>query len=269
VDYRRNLVRHEVLPYLSRELNPNFTEHLLKISEMSSAAEGYFQEQAEQALPEIVKAREQNKIILDIERFWRYFSIVRKYVLRYVLETLSESHIRPDFQVLSRVESLAATGVVGQRFALSRGWEFLVDHDGLVLWDGRWAEFDIPAVVNGSTEYRPGRWLKITQRRRDEVNYATQADAYNQFVDAEKVAGEIRIRSVRPGDRFMPLGAGGTKKVLDALADRKVPLHCRRETPLVECEAGIIWLVGHYLDEHFKITEQTQIIYHLQIEEKV
>ena len=268
-NFQRNLIRHEVLPYLARCLNPNFAEHLLKISELGGLAESYFQEQAVQALQQIVKGRQQNKIILDIERFWRYFSIVRKYILRNVLEELSGRKIRPDFGMLSRVESLAATGTIGQRIALLQGWEFLIDHDGLVLWDGSRVEFDMAALPGTSIEYRPGQKLKIVKRIRSEVDYAAQADARNQYVDADKIAGEIRIRSVRPGDRFVPLGAGGTKKVLDVLADRKVPLHRRRETPLVVCETGIIWLVGQHLDERFKITEQTQTIYHLQIEEEL
>jgi len=268
LDYRRNLVRHEVLPYLTRELNPNFIAQLLKISELSNLAENYFQEQSEQALQQIVAGREPNKIILDIERFWRYFSIVRKYVVRNVLEELSKKKIRPDFRLLARVEALAAKGKIGQRVALPQGWEFLLDHDGLVLWDGRWVEFDVPVLVNGATEYRPGQRLVIAKRRRGKMDYATRADARNQYVDANKLSGEIRIRSVRPGDRFRPLGAGGSRKVLDVLADRKVPLHRRRETPLVVCDSGIIWVVGHHLDDRCKITEQTQTIYHLKIEEE-
>ncbi|MDZ7377634.1 MAG: tRNA lysidine(34) synthetase TilS, partial [candidate division KSB1 bacterium] len=70
------------------------------------------------------------------------------------------------------------------------------------------------------------------------------------------------------GDRFRPLNSPGQKKLSDFFIDRKVPLHERREIPLLVCDAGIIWVVGHQIDDKFKITDRTTRVLMLKVIEK-
>ena len=47
---------------------------------------------------------------------------------------------------------------------------------------------------------------------------------WGAFLDAEKVRFPLAVRNVRPGDRFVPLGMKGHKKLKDFFVDLKVPL---------------------------------------------
>ena len=53
------------------------------------------------------------------------------------------------------------------------------------------------------------------------------------------------MRTRRPGDRFQPSGMTGTKKLQDFFTDAKVPRALRDSVPLLVCERGIAWVVGH------------------------
>ena len=63
----------------------------------------------------------------------------------------------------------------------------------------------------------------------------------------------LTVRGRHPGDRIRPLGLGGSKKLQDLLVDRKVPRAERDAVPLVVGPAGILWVVGHALDEQARL----------------
>lgn len=65
------------------------------------------------------------------------------------------------------------------------------------------------------------------------------------------------IRNFEPGDKFIPLGMTGHKKVKDFYIDNKIPLPERRLTPLLLHEGKIIWVCGHRIDNRYKVTPET------------
>ena len=79
--------------------------------------------------------------------------------------------------------------------------------------------------------------------------------------------GPYAVRMAGEGDVIRPLGLGGTKKVLRAMMDRKVPSDLRRWTPVVVGGSGeVAWIVGGELGEGFKVGETTEKILRLEVE---
>jgi tRNA(Ile)-lysidine synthase len=69
------------------------------------------------------------------------------------------------------------------------------------------------------------------------------------------------VRSRRPGDRYTPVGLGGRKKLQDLFVDRKVPREARDRVPIVTDAAGrIVWVVGHGIDEAFRVTDPAKAV---------
>lgn len=69
----------------------------------------------------------------------------------------------------------------------------------------------------------------------------------------------LDVRSWRPGDRFRPLGAPGTKKLKDWFIDRRIPKKERKQLPVVTTVKGeIIWVPGFPPAERLKIDVQTK-----------
>jgi tRNA(Ile)-lysidine synthase len=70
----------------------------------------------------------------------------------------------------------------------------------------------------------------------------------------------------REGDIIRPLGLGGTKKVLRAMMDKKVPSDLRRSTPVVvDGRDEVAWIVLGELDERYKVDERTEQILRLEV----
>jgi tRNA(Ile)-lysidine synthase len=84
------------------------------------------------------------------------------------------------------------------------------------------------------------------------------------YLDAGK--GPYEVRMARDRDIIRPLGLGGTKKVLRAMMDRKVPSDLRRRTPVVvDGRDEVAWIVLGELDERHKVDERTEKILRLEV----
>jgi tRNA(Ile)-lysidine synthase len=95
----------------------------------------------------------------------------------------------------------------------------------------------------------------------DSVDAARAEVAY---LDAQ--GGPYMVRTVREGDVIRPLGLGGTKKVLRALMDRKVPSDLRRLTPVVVGGGDeVAWIFGGEIGEGFGVSETTRKIFRLEV----
>ena len=87
-------------------------------------------------------------------------------------------------------------------------------------------------------------------------------------VDYEKLIFPLTVRLWQEGDFFMPLGMSGKKKLSDFFREQKLTLFEKEELPiLVNGNGEIIWLVGHRLDNRYKITEKTQKVFTLDYQE--
>lgn len=111
---------------------------------------------------------------------------------------------------------------------------------------------DPPAVgvleMPGSVEWRGGRVVLSLD----------PAAPRDETIDLERLIPPLEVRSPRPGDRFDPLGmAGRSTPLKDFLRGRRVSQEERRSVPLV-CDAqGIVWVVGQRIAERVKVTEST------------
>jgi tRNA(Ile)-lysidine synthase len=82
-------------------------------------------------------------------------------------------------------------------------------------------------------------------------------DAKTVYVDAQTIDFPLIIRRWSSGDFFQPFGMKGFKKLSDFFIDQKIPKIEKENTWIIESANRIVWLVGHRLDDRFKITDNT------------
>jgi tRNA(Ile)-lysidine synthase len=100
----------------------------------------------------------------------------------------------------------------------------------------------------------------------DVVEVSKSADCAT--IDKESVEFPLTIRTVEPGDRFIPYGMKGARLVSDYLTDHKLnSLEKRRQLVVTDACGRIVWLVGHRTDDRFKVTTNTCSI--LRIERRI
>ena len=163
---------------------------------------------------------------------------------------------------------LAASGRAGATLDLPggvrarRGYEDLALLRGEIAverlpWEG------VPVRVPGATAVEPGGWEVEALVQRGACGDGAR-DLLHADFDLNRTGAEIVVRRRRPGDRLHPVGVGGSKKVQDILVDRKVPRWERDAVPVVASPQGVLWVVGHAVDERLRAEKDTEKVLHLR-----
>lgn len=102
-----------------------------------------------------------------------------------------------------------------------------------------------------------------------DADFQVPRDARIACLDAGLLpAPTLELRKWQSGDRFIPLGMKGFKRVRDYLRDRKFSLF-EKESQYVVCSGGdIVWLVNERLDHRFRVTPSTRQVLLLWVTEE-
>ena len=254
--YARNRVRLEVLPILE-DLYPGAAGNLARAA--SLAREDL--EVLEELVAGIIHRRGE-EVVLPLHALMELLPALRRHAVR-----LAYSTLLPDAPPLR-------SAVVETVLGLVEGGEGTrtLDLQGGVVVAGRAGEiamYRAQEPIADEQELRAGEAVefggwRISARELSSYDPVDAAQAEVACLDASK--GPFGVRMAREGDIIRPLGLGGTKKVLRAMMDRKVPSDLRRGTPVVVDGRGeIAWILLGELDERVKVDERTEKILRLEV----
>ena len=85
------------------------------------------------------------------------------------------------------------------------------------------------------------------------------------LLDGDRIRFPLMIRSLRPGDRFQPLGMDGEKKVKDFFIDRKIPRSERKKIPLLFFQDYLLWVAGLRIDHRFRLRPETRQVLKVEL----
>ncbi|MFM7023524.1 MAG: tRNA lysidine(34) synthetase TilS [Flavobacteriales bacterium] len=86
-------------------------------------------------------------------------------------------------------------------------------------------------------------------------------DAKMAYLDYGKLTFPLKLRKWKKGDFFYPFGMKGKVKLSDYFVNHKFSLADKENVWILESGNDIVWLVGHRIDERFKIGKDTKKVY--------
>jgi tRNA(Ile)-lysidine synthase len=270
--YRRNLLRHEILPLLREKLNPRADDALLRLAEAADDVEQLLASQAESAMQRCLRLCAGGKILFSAELLAREPAVLRSYVLRLALERLGAP-----LRMLGaeRFAELARLVEPGGAAAMNLPGGFAVRREAgeLVLEKTAAPVAGNDAVVElscpGVTPLPDGRRIVCEVLTYDENIFAQHRDNHPrgvELIDADGLHGSLVCRNRRDGDAFVPLGSPGRTSVSDFLTNAKIP---REDRSLVRCvcdDSGIVYVLPLRIDDRVKITPATRRMLRLSVE---
>jgi len=263
--YRRNRIRHELLPLL-RSFNPRIVEGLAREAEIFAADAVLLDEVERERWREILVAASPGRVVLSCERLAAQLLGLRRRVVRRALALVRGRSAGLTFRHVGQILDGVLEGRDGRRLDLPGGIRVGRAGDHLTLEYGTakmsatsgpaWGP-GVPLAIPGEVRIgeRGGRLLAI-QGRSEAL--CVETDRMRVVVDADRFGGPLTVRSWRAGEWFCPSGMQGhRKKLQDFFVDEKVPRDERGSVPLVVAPAGIVWVVGYRADERFKVKAET------------
>ncbi|MFA8450869.1 MAG: tRNA lysidine(34) synthetase TilS [Bacteroidales bacterium] len=247
--YIRNKLRHHVIPII-KNIQPNFNSIMLDNFERINSQENLLQALVEKEFDKICNKQE-NKVTIDIDRLMQI-----PYPLEALRMYLSAYHF--NFDTCSDVIYSLKNGQSGKQF-LSPTHSLLRDRKELILISAeRKEKFDTEIEISIDTLEIICPFPLKFRTTTNKPNEETLKNSNFAFLDKTKLKFPLILRKWRQGDKFKPYGMKGYKKISDYLIDKKINLIQKENTWVICSEEEIVWLVGHRIDDRFKIQNKNE-----------
>jgi len=277
-DFTRNRIRHTLMPLLREQFNPQIAEALLRLADQAGGLDSYLTETGERLLESLIVEEGGGQLVLHCPTLARKARVLQTHVIRQAILRLGVGERELSYMHLNAVADLAAGRAGSKSIDLPAGLCVARRYDRLILHrpgqDVPQTSSVVPVATDGTTVLADmGAQITAAMVSASEVdidayikNRANRGqEAHEEWLDADQVHTPLLARSRRPGDRFLPLGMSGMKKLSDFFIDEKIDAP-RRERTVVLCDQlGPIWIVPFRIDHRVRLTRLTARVLKLNV----
>jgi tRNA(Ile)-lysidine synthase len=154
-------------------------------------------------------------------------------------------------------------GISGKQF-ISPTHRLVRDRESLILTPLLHKSGNLFYLEEGMEELTAPVHLKISVNQKVD-KYKISDSRFVACIDRDKVQFPLLIRRWRQGDYFKPLGMKGFKKISDFFIDSKLSLPEKEKVWILANGEQVVWIIGHRLDDRYKIVAETQNILKLEL----
>jgi tRNA(Ile)-lysidine synthase len=289
--YRRNYIRHRLLPALQQDCSGSLVEQL---SELSESARRFYKlvcSRADEVWQKVADCVGE-KVTLDSKMLLAQSQPVMVELARRSLTAVGCGERDLTQRHYEGILRLAEQNVSGRKIDLPGEFVVGAEYGNLIFSGPQKSETrsQKTEVRNQKSEDRnlssvlcplssvilevPGQTkfdknlIEATILEAEEEEFEKFKAGKNNFVerfDFDKIKPPLAVRFRKPGDRFVPLGLGEEKKVGKFLTAARVPQEVRQKLLIVADSEKIIWVWPIRIGEQAKVTSGTRKILQLQI----
>ncbi len=258
-NYKRNKVRLELIPHIEEVYNPKVRESLARLADMAARDRLFLGRLARLKYKSIAKIHGKETIFNLHDLNSMPPALLGRVICLALQKYLPAGKIAA-FHV-DQLTALAESNKTGLQVTLPGNLTAQISYNKIIIAPGcdRSESFTEPVElpVPGNV-CLPGGYV-ITARLAYADGLCWPPPSYRACLDYEKLpSAPLTVRTRKPGDRFFPQGAPGSKKLKDFMIDQKIPRQHRETLPLVVAGEEVIWPVGTRIADPYKITDKSR-----------
>jgi tRNA(Ile)-lysidine synthase len=281
--YFRNRLRHELIPALE-SYNPRIRQALVRSALALQGDEALLAEVIDAAWRKSVLEQGTGFVAFDRAALESNSPALRRNLFKRAAFLLRPGLRDVDFAALERAAALQPADLTGGLRLFVEGAKIYLAAYEADLPSSDWPQVGEQCSVNSvqfSVELGEGWLLTCEPVSLITEHWTLNTDNWSAWLDADSLApparagvtgdtltgtSRLRVRAVRAGDRFQPLGmSGASVKLQDFFVNVKLPRRARKKWPLVCVDDEIAWVGGLRLAHPFRVTEKTKRALHLQM----
>lgn len=263
--HRRNAVRQEIFPLLEKHFHRRVADALCRHAGLVREEEAFWTKFMAEQWRLVCVTESASRIVLSRQNLLDAHPALRRRLLRLAAERFQGNLLgfyNRHIEALSRLLDRAATD---HPVHLPYGLQAVSEGGYLVLCKSTRespppGEPTLSKPINGPGSYRFASF-DLHLRLKEEASSIAPGSFPDHpgtiWVDAARVHWPLYLRSWQAGDRFYPLGLGGSKKLQDFFMDLKIPRRDRSRVLLLCDQEKICWVLDYRLDDRVKVTPRT------------
>jgi tRNA(Ile)-lysidine synthase len=259
--FARNRLRHELLPALRREWNPELDGALGRLAAVCQDEERYWQKEAARLLDTAARASG-DALILDAGKLAPLAEAALRRVLREAAGRVRGSRHGLEFDHVEELIRLVRKRT-GSGAVTLPGLHARRSFDRIRLASGaaRPERYRVPLPVPGEVSLPAGRRLRTElERGAGDWDYNMSAGA----VDWERVSGNLELRSWLPGDAFQAVGGRQERKIKDLFEKARIPSWERPEWPIISLGNTVVWVRDFGVAEPYRASSASRTLLRLR-----
>lgn len=246
-DYVRNKIRHQVLPVLEK-INPSIrntiSDNIRNLLEVEKIYNAVIQKKKIEFIHE-----KNDSFYISVKKLLDFES-----PSSFLYEFLKDYgfHNREIYNIADSLNSISG------KIFYSSSHQVLRDREYLILTEIKECdekEYLLHEIEDISVPIK----MKIKEYLLPE-NFKFSRNNNIVCLDFDKLTFPLLLRRWKEGDSFRPIGMKGRKKMSDFFIDQKFSLSEKENAWILTSKNKIVWLVGHRIDDSFKITNSTKKI---------
>jgi len=282
--FLRNRIRHELLPLLAESYNPNIIQALNRLGSIIKADENWIDEIIKSHFEKTVSVINPEKLSIpvgDVKTF--HIAVARRIIRKSIseikgdLRRITQSHIDAIINLVENKDPFCSLDLP-DRIRITKNEETLfITKEEKPLRSLKkkpdikhLINFEYSFFVSGfkpQTVFIKEACIKLEFSKTDIKNYFAISNAGQEtaFLDMNRLSFPLTIRNQQHGDCFKPFGMNGTQKISRYFSNNKIPASQRLKSPVLLSGNKIVWVVGHRIDEAFKVTDSTENILKIEV----
>jgi tRNA(Ile)-lysidine synthase len=241
--YLRNKIRHELMPLLG-EMNPSIQQTISDEMKILEGVAQVYYAKIDKVRKEVIQ-NENGIIQLRIAALLELDPLNN-----YLYELLSPYGF-------STIGSIAKSlnGQSGKQF-FSSTHQLVVDRE-YILISTLEKEDAVFKILKGDLKLE----TPIAINFRTVLDKNIILDSKIAQLDFDKLQFPLTLRKWKDGDKFTPLGMQSFKKISDFFIDNKFSILDKNKQWLLCSNNDIVWVVGHRIDDRYKLQSKTKKVY--------
>ena len=240
--FARNRIRHELLPQLAREWNPEVAATLARTADWALAEESYWEAEVDRLAADRLR-EEGGAVLVEASAIAELPAAVARRLVRRAIEQAKGDLRGIDFRHVDEVLRIAAREA-GCGRTQAHGLDICRSFDQIRFGcPARSDGYEVAAPVPGVAAIPGGAGISLELIEKSETS-ATEDYVYNGvmgWVDWTRVSGSLQLRNWRPGDRYHPVGRGGIQKLKSLFQIARIRVWERSQWPVLVAGASIVW----------------------------
>lgn len=245
LNYKRNYLRHEVVPKLS-QVHPNFLSNAQTSLHIMALTNAFYRDQMKTSIESMMEKTE------------KYYKIKKQDINSSAHgELILYEMLFPFGFNGDQVHQILRTTEGNGQMYYAQNYELLSDRDF-------WIMRKIEANTSVLNEVLHEGLNMVTGVGELQISFSSDSikdlsTKYTAYLDASTLSFPLEIRNWKPGDYFYPLHMKGRKqKLKNYFVNKKLNRFEKDEVLIIVSNGEIIWLIGHRMDDRFKIKKTTE-----------